>query len=263
MPEFYSSKFGIGEKSWLISALRRVERASCRFADHVIVSNHLWLEKVTARSVGADHASAFPNRVDDRIFYRRTRTRAADRWVAIFPGGLQRHQGVHVAIEAMALVVQRFPTVELHIVGDGPERVRLMELSERLGLDGHVRFLPPVPLLEIPKILADADLGIVPKLAEGFGNEAYSTKIMEFMAAGLPVVASRTRIDEYYFGKGQVHFFESGNPADMARAMGEAFSDPDLRRRLMESGAEYVRLNSWSRKSSEYLALVDRLLETA
>jgi glycosyltransferase involved in cell wall biosynthesis len=117
-------------------------------------------------------------------------------------------------------------------------------------------------LVEVPLLLANADVGIVPKLAGGFGNEAYSTKIMEFMAARLPVVASRTRIDEYYFGGGQVHFFESGDPGDLARAVQETLLDPELRERLIAKGQEYVRQNNWSERSREYLALVDRLLNS-
>ncbi len=47
--------------------------------------------------------------------------------------------------------------------------------------------------------MSKADLGIVPKRAAGFGDEAFSTKILEFMALGVPVIASETQIDRYYF----------------------------------------------------------------
>ena len=49
------------------------------------------------------------------------------------------------------------------------------------------------------KRMAEADFGIVPKRSEGFGNEAFSTKIFEFMALGIPVIAADTKIDKYYF----------------------------------------------------------------
>ena len=64
-----------------------------------------------------------------------------------------------------------------------------------------------IPLEEIAKIMAQADLGVVPKRSEGFGNEAFSTKTLEFMALGVPVLASGTKIDHYYFNDSVVEFF--------------------------------------------------------
>ncbi|MBL9135627.1 MAG: glycosyltransferase, partial [Verrucomicrobiales bacterium] len=254
LPEFYQSKFKTSSASLGFKALLWCERLSCRFADHVIVSNDLWREKVARRSMPPERCSAMVNHVDTKP-YEAHRCRVfpsdlptptdpqdistapgpddAQRLVAIFPGGWYYHQGLHIAIRAIALLAERLPNLRLRIIGDGPERESLTNLVRELGVESKVLLEPPVPLRQIPSILSEADIGIVPKLAEGFGNEAYSTKIMEFMAAGLPVVASRTRIDEFYFGHGQVHFFESANPADMARALEEVINDAALRERLV------------------------------
>ena len=91
-----------------------------------------------------------------------------------------------------------------------------MELSGELGLDGKVRFFDPIPVRSIVEVMANADLGVVPKRADSFGNKAYSTKSMEFMSLGIPVVVSNTKIDRYYFRQFMVRFFESGNVAALA-----------------------------------------------
>lgn len=262
LPEFYQAKFSSTDRSLTFRALAYCERTSCNFADHVIVSNHLWREKVIARSVAAHRCSAFINHVDDAMFRRSLPTCGkTPRPVVIFPGGLHHHQGLHVAIKAFKIIVERLPEIEFRIIGDGPAREELAKLASELGLQNVVKFLPPVPLQRIPMVLAEADLGLVPKLAEGFGNEAYSTKIMEFMAAGLPVVASRTRIDEFYFGGGEVHFFRSGDEQALARAVIEVLENPQLRQILVERGLDYVSRENWSRKAIEYLDLVDGLLD--
>lgn len=261
LPEFYQSKFHSKPDSPIIQALRFCERLCCRFANHVIVSNHIWREKVAARSADPNRCSAFVNHVDEELFLPRTSELRSPPLIAVFPGGFYQHQGLHIAVRAFALLARESVPVELHIVGDGPERNNLVELTRELGAEQVVRFFPPVPLKSVPDLLSRADLGVVPKLADGFGNEAYSTKIMEFMAAGLPVVASETKIDRHYFGDGYVHFFKSGNPEDMARAIKEVIQDPTLHERLVRRGLEYVHRENWSRKSQEYLAIVDGLID--
>jgi glycosyltransferase involved in cell wall biosynthesis len=260
LPEFYESKFRVGAQSLFFMALQQCERLSCRFADHVIVSNHLWMEKVAARSSDPQRTTTFVNHVDEHLFQPREFVEILDRPLLIFPGGLHPHQGVDLAIRAFAIVLKKHPQAEFHIVGDGPEKDALARLIAELKLEGRVRLFPPVPLNQVPALLSQAHVGVVPKLADGFGNEAYSTKIMEFMAAGLPVIASRTRIDEYYFGNGEVYFFKSGDELEMANAIDVVISDTTLRRRLVERGLEYSRQHGWKQKSQEYIHLVDDLV---
>ncbi|MCC6235366.1 MAG: glycosyltransferase, partial [Verrucomicrobiales bacterium] len=265
LPEFYQSKFKIPTDSITFRLLLLCERLSCRFAHHVIVSNDLWLEKVAQRSSPPERTTAFVNHVDTDPFLKVGKAKpmaSPDLITAVFPGGLYHHQGLHVAIRSLALLAPKFPNLNLRIVGDGPERPRLQGMVEELGLSQRVSIEPPIPISRIPELLSTADIGVVPKLAEGFGNEAYSTKIMEFMAAGLPVVASQTRIDQFYFGKGEVHFFASDNPEDMARALSQVITQPELRETLVRKGRDYVGVNNWGTKSLEYLDLVDRLIDS-
>ena len=123
----------------------------------------------------------------------RPRSRQDGKYIILFPGGLQWHQGVDIALQAFAHVHQELPNAEFHIYGDGNARESLVRLATELQLNGSVRFFEPRSVREIAAIMADADLGVVPKRADSFGNEAYSTKIMEFMAVGVPVVVSSTK----------------------------------------------------------------------
>jgi glycosyltransferase involved in cell wall biosynthesis/peptidoglycan/xylan/chitin deacetylase (PgdA/CDA1 family) len=264
LPEFYAAKFKCPTDSIWFKAMLLCERISCRYADHVIVSNHLWLEKVARRTHLQERCSAMVNHVDTRPYREIAATRSSNNTqstttIAAFPGGFYHHQGLHVAIEALSLVRKRIPDAQLHLVGDGPERARLQAQITALSLSQGVQILPPIPISQVPEFLRRASIGVVPKLADGFGNEAYSTKIMEFMAAGLPVLASRTRIDAHYFGNGEVYFFEAGNPEDMARAWIDLIENPELRGRLVEKGSQYVSEHNWERHSTGYLELFDRL----
>lgn len=263
VPEFFASKFALPGDSPLVRGLKLVEKASAGFADHVILSNHLWLETFISRSAGKGKCSVFINHVDAAVFRARPTNGCSNRKnpVVLFPGGLQWHQGLDVAICAFANFRLRMPGAELHIYGDGVTKPQLVELVNRLDLQAFVRFFEPLRLREIAAVMAKADLGIVPKRADSFGNEAYSTKIMEFMAVGVPVVVSDTKVDRYYFNDSVVRFFESGNVNALTEAMYAVLSDFDLRSGMIHRASEYAMRNSWESRKAEYFALVDGLCE--
>lgn len=261
VPELFSNKFQTRLSDWYVRFLKKVEMVSSNFADHVIIANHLWFERITSRSVSRDRCTVFINNVDRALFYRRTRTRRDGPLTILFHGTFQWHQGIEVAIEALPLVHQYLPGVEIHLYGGGAggmkTREKLAQLAHWKGVERSVRFFDSVPLQKIPEIVVNADVGIVPKRADSFGNEAYSTKIMEFMSQGVPVVVSRTRVDSYYFDEETVSFFESGNAEDMARAIIAVLANQDLREKLIQNGLQYVERHCWESVQSDYFALLD------
>jgi glycosyltransferase involved in cell wall biosynthesis len=259
LPEFFANKFRKSEDSLYVRLLKIIERFSARFANHVIISNHLWSEKATARSMPREKCSVFINYVDLNLF-RSRRTRNDGRFIMLYHGGLQRHQGLDLAIRAFGKACRQKPEAEFHIYGGGSMKPELQALVQQLGLGDRVFLRESVPVREVADIIANADLGIVAKRADSFGNEAYSTKIMEFMAEGVPVIVSRTRVDTFYFNDSVVRFFESGNEDDLAGAMLDLANNRELRENLVESANEYVLRNNWDTRKQKYLHLVDSLI---
>jgi glycosyltransferase involved in cell wall biosynthesis len=262
LPELFADKFHKPQGSIYVRALKWVEFVSVRFANHVIVSNHLWHNRITVRSVPRERCSVFVNYVEPEIFGGE-RTRNDGKFIMLYHGGLQRHQGLDIAIRAFARISSQVPNAEFHIYGGGNVKPELQVLAQELGLDGRVRFFESRPMREIAGVVANADLGVVAKRADSFGDEAYSTKIMEFMASRVPVIVSKTKIDSFYFNGSVVRFFESGNENDLAGAMLDLIRNPDLRRSLIHNASQYVARNNWNLKKREYLNLVDALLSPA
>ena len=120
---------------------KKVERASARFADHVIISNHLWRDKYAARTGANGKCSVFINNVDSDIFRPRPRTRNDGKLIMLFPGGLQWHQGLDIAIRAFHKVSARLPQAEFHIYGDGDMKDELVALAQELGSGAEGSFL--------------------------------------------------------------------------------------------------------------------------
>ncbi len=260
LPEFYASKFNLSKESWLFKLLLLTEKASIRFSDHVIIANDLWLSRLLFRSAKPGKCSVFINYPDERFFFLRSNRTSTDKFVIMYPGTLNKHQGVELAVRAFAQVAEKMPGAEFQIYGEGPEKPALIRLARELGLNGKLAFHDFLSVSEISSLMADANLAVVPKRASSeFGNEAASTKIMEFMSLGVPVIVSRTKIDSFYHDATRVRFFESENVAELAEAMLVLWQDPALRQKLVAGGTKYVDLNSWKNKKLEYFYLVDTL----
>ncbi|MES2693315.1 MAG: glycosyltransferase, partial [Verrucomicrobiota bacterium] len=157
VPEFYTTKFSGGKPGVTAALLRFIERQAARFAHHVIVSNHLWLQKYAARTGSEEKSSVFINNVDTRVFQPQPRTRHDGRLIVLFPGGLQWHQGLDIALRAFQRVSEALPHAEFHIYGDGNMKSSLIALAAELGFDGRVKFFEPVRVKEIARIMANAD----------------------------------------------------------------------------------------------------------
>ncbi len=263
VPELYSSKFKSNSGSLTLTALKWVEYLSARFADHVIISNHLWQQKFAARTNSEAKCSVFINNVDSQLFSATPRTRNDGKIILLFPGGLQWHQGLDIALRAFQEVSKNLPQAQFHIYGDGIMKPSLKALAAELGFNGNVRFFDPLPVREIAKVMADADLGVVPKRADSFGNEAYSTKIMEFMSLGVPVVISNTKIDKFYFDSTVAHFFESGDHVALAKAILEVLNDKEARQQMVARATSYAARNSWESRKGDYFQLIDSLSDGA
>jgi teichuronic acid biosynthesis glycosyltransferase TuaC len=97
-------------------------------------------------------------------------------------GQLIERKGHHLIIEALT----ELPGVSLYIAGDGPDRAALQALAAQLGVADRVRLLGVVPHAELPSLYAAADISILASSREGWANV-----LLESMACGTPVVASR------------------------------------------------------------------------
>lgn len=262
VPEFYASKFKVNEGSLVFRLLLLIENLSVAYSNHVIISNHLWYTKITQRSVKPGKCTVIINYPDLSIFYSRPRTvQSNGDFVMCYPGTLNWHQGVDLAISAMALLRDKAPNLKFLIIGKGPDWEKLKKMVKQQRLEDRVVMAGLIPIEQVAETMATVDLGVVPKRKNSFGNEAFSTKIMEFMAMGVPVVVSNTRIDQYYFDDRLVQFFESDNVADLAAKIQKLMEDSPKRDALRLSGSAFIEQNNWDVKKDEYLDLVDRLVD--
>lgn len=142
-----------------------------------------------------------------------------------YVGGLYRWKGVDTAILAMRLL----PGETLCVVGGGGRLGELEALAAREGVAARVRFVGTVPHGEVPRYLAKAKVALLPNVQEGPTEFAAPLKLLEYMAAGVPVVASDIPIyGEVVSREAEALLVPPGDPDALAKAIRRLTGDPEL-----------------------------------
>lgn len=263
VPELYAGKFGTTKSSLLFKALVLLERLSGAFADHVIVANHIWRERIVSRSIDSRKCTVIMNYPDPTIFRDRGQRHDDGKFVLLYPGTLSRHQGIGTAIRSMVHLREAIPNVELHIYGGGTDEGLFRQMVADLGLEDIVHFNGIVRIEQVAQAMAQADIGVEPKGGTPFSDEAFSTKIFEFMMVGVPVVASDTTVHRRYVDDRAVRFFHVGNHVELARAVLDLYGDHKARGAYVRRGRELVSTMSWEVKKQGYFDLIDSYVNGA
>lgn len=263
----------------LAELAERAERSAFAAADVLLAVSEAIRSYVVRQGADPGRVAVMPNGVDPRRFHPevdpspvRERYQLQGKLVVGFVGSLKPWHGVAMLLDAFDGVrtiladpnhragdsARTLDALHLLVVGDGPERAALEQRAHALGLGGQVTFTGLVSHDEVPHYVAAIDIAVAPYLAvDGFYFSPL--KVMEYLAAGRPVVAPMLgQIPSLLRGPGAPRGLLY--PPDDRRALGMALlqlaRDPALRQTLGANGAASARLGgSWQ---SVARAVVDR-----
>jgi phosphatidylinositol alpha-mannosyltransferase len=212
-----------------------------RVAHRVAVSD-------AARGTVADHFPGnydiVPNGIDLDMFlrpYPRPRELDADDRTVLFVGRLEPRKGLEHLVRAMAHVQARVVRARLTVVGDGPERASLEALARSEGVD--VRFLGRVRDDALPAYFQWTDLVCSPAT----GGESFGIVLLEAMACGTPVVATRIEGYEELVGRsGCGRLVPPGDAEALATAICELLEREPERRAYGARGLAFARAYDWN-----------------
>lgn len=170
-----------------------------------------------------------PNAVDTARFGVGAAARAPGRpFVAVYVGRLVPEKDLTTLLAGWAQAFAGRADVRLRLVGGGPLEAELRALADRLGVGGQVEFLGHRDQVE--EVLAEAHVGVLPSRIEGLSNT-----LLEFMACGLPAIASRVSGSEDFVRPGRNGWLHPvGDVAALAACLREAEALPA--ERLVELG---------------------------
>jgi glycosyltransferase involved in cell wall biosynthesis len=227
---------------WAFAAHSGIASRLYRWADRLVepfttvticVSNHDREAGVAARTCTPERTVVIPNAVNVAAAPR-SRPGERKRPLIVAVGRLKAPKDFPTFIQALSRL--RIDSFDALIVGDGPDRARLEEQIEALGLSDRIRLAGE--RRDVPRMLATADAFVLPSASEG-----HPVSILEAMAAGLPVVASRVGgVPEQVFHEETGLLVEPGDPGELAAALERLIGDPFLRRRLGAAGRARAEL---------------------
>ncbi len=128
------------------------------------------------------------------------------------------------------------------IIGDGPDREKLVKLAKKQELEQRILFLGEIDHSRLREYIALADVFVRPSLSEGLGNV-----FLEAMASGAPIVGTPVGgIPDFLKDRETGLFCQVGNPRDIAKKIKKILKDDELRKQLTKNGLALVRQKySW------------------
>jgi glycosyltransferase involved in cell wall biosynthesis len=235
---------------------RRMIVAAADAAAGIIAVSRALQDCIVDLGIPRERVTVLRNGVDLALFHPCTRTPSVDattarrRHILLSVGHLIERKGHDLVIGALPLL----PQCSLLIAGEGPERTRLERQAARLNVSDRVRFLGSVPHHDLPAIYANADMLVLASSREGWPNV-----LLEAMACGTPVVASRV------FGNPEVVtqpdagvLMADRTPEGVAEAVGRLLRHYPARAETRR----YAERFSWDQTSEGQLQLFERILNT-
>jgi glycosyltransferase involved in cell wall biosynthesis len=242
VPVIISSQRDLGHLDFYHSKRRMWLRRLQKLSTAVLTNASAVRDTVLAEDcLAPEKIRVIHNGVDVERFGQRSRDRAwllpgasQEKWIVVV-GNMHRDvKGHAVLIRAAETVVREFPDVRFLLAGDGGRRKSFEDDIARIGLEKHFLFLGRRS--DVPRILSCCDLAVLPSHTEGLSNA-----LLEYLAAGLPAVASRVG--------GNVEIIQDGKtgllvpPEDssaLAGAILQLLGDSGLAAELGRNGRAYV-----------------------
>ncbi|GAK57003.1 glycosyl transferase group 1 [Candidatus Vecturithrix granuli] len=197
-----------------------------------------------------------PNGVDTRRFTNGHRRSPAPVVRILFVSRLIRRKGLQFLIEAIPQIAQqaKFPFV-IKVVGDGPDKQEFLQLVKENRVEEHIRFYGYVDHADLPHYYLDADIFVLPSLAEGMPNV-----VLEAMGSGLPVVATRVAGSEELVQDGENGFLvDAKNVEALAQALITLINQPELREQMSKGAKMMARKYTWNIVTEHYTALYEQM----
>ena len=216
--------------------LNKIMNILIRRIDYFQAISKFTVEQLKVAGYSSDKIKFIPNAIDTGRFLVDRKKQPSECINVVYTGRLEYVKGVDILLEAWAKVLSKVDKqqVKLLIAGAGNEQSKLDEIVKKYGMKDSVSFLGVIS--DIPNLLSQAHIYIQPSRQEGLSNS-----VLEAMAAGLPIVATRVSGNEDIVCDCDNGFLvEPENPLKLATAIIKLINNEELRTQLGKRSHEIV-----------------------
>jgi len=154
----------------------------------------------------------------------------------VYHGVVSKERGLEIIVEGAAILARRTRDFRIKLVGCAPDEEKIVRrLVEGAGVEDIFTILPPVPHEDIPALLWSADFGISLLEPNVYFAASPPVKVLEFLAAGLPVIANNMPTHSLYLEDGMNALLVPYDANSFANAMKTILEDSKLRDKLSEN----------------------------
>lgn len=263
MPELYALKFGLKPGGLATKALRLAQKSATGYADAVLAVHRNQYDLLLRDGVPPRKLGIVMNAADPELFAARKkepRLKEGGPIRLVYHGTLLHRYGVDVAVRAFAKAKAELPNLQFTIYGGGDFADELKALAHELGLSAPDFDMTGAhrPLDEVAQAIRDAHIGIVPG-RDDHEDSVLPTKLMEYVAVGIPTIASKTRTVGRFFDDTQSELVPVGDVDAMAAAMVRLAQDKDRRKALVEGGRAWEEEYGWEVQKGLLFQTIDGL----
>jgi glycosyltransferase involved in cell wall biosynthesis len=263
MPEFFRDRFSAPLLRPLLPLVTAATRASASVADELITVHEPLRQLSIARGVAPEKISVVMNSADGRLFdparHERRAFMADGELRLIHHSNFQRIYGLDVAVDAVSRLRPGLRW-RLDVYGDGPWRPQIEAAILRTGTGDRVHLHGRVAMDDLPRLMAAADIGLVPSLPEPYLEYSLSTKLLEYAAMGVPTIASDLATFRHHFTDAALSFVPGGAPGALARGL-EAMADhPEQTVAMGQEARRQAAAYDWEVQKARYLEIIERLV---
>jgi glycosyltransferase involved in cell wall biosynthesis len=265
MPNTFSSKFKSGESGFFFKLLLWQQKLSAAFADQVLTVHEPVKQYVLVdqHKMSADTIEVIANYPDDMLFPLKPAAPSDGKLRLAFHGTVLERYGLRNVMLALANVQHR-DCVSVKIIGEGDFSEQLKELIRTLNLSDIVHFDNRMyPLTQIPSLLADCNLGLVPLEISSITKYQLPLKLLEYLCLGMPSLTVRNIAIGYYFGEDDCLFYDPYDPESLRMTLDRLATDPGLLAQYQSRARALRDKFLWSKEKQKYITLLRRLARQA
>jgi glycosyltransferase involved in cell wall biosynthesis len=263
MPELFMSTAAGASNRLLVRLLRLQEAIGCGLADRVVSVNATMRENLRAKGVADDKIFIVHNFPDENLFPvcdpPTSWPRNRDRLIVLYCGTVTEHYDLGLAVRAIAKLAGEVP-VTLRILGDGNRLSEVLDLASALGVRDSVEPIGLVPIDKVRDEMRKADVGISCHRGGIFGDLYFSTKLIEYLTQGLPVLSPRTKTINKYLSDACVFYYEPGNEVELADNLRAMWQNPAEVLTRLERARGLLPNLSWQAEKRKFLAFYTELV---